>query len=76
MGKLLHAFSARADLSQEESFSVVLYSNMAATYLKLEQGDKAVKYAKLGVEAAGASVPAKLLLRLGKAYYMKGDLFK
>ena len=61
---------------QEERFTLALYSNLAATYLKLQQGEKAVKYAKLGVAAAGDSPPAKLLLRLGRAYYMKGDLFK
>jgi hypothetical protein len=62
--------------AQVQAFSIILFGNIAATYLQLKDADKAIKYAELGVQAAGAIIPHKLSLRLGKAYMLKGDLFK
>ena len=55
---------------------MTLFANMAAAYLQLKDAEKAIKYAKQGMDAAGDAPPAKLLLRLGKAYHLKGDLYK
>lgn len=54
---------------------MALYGNLTACYLKAGDSAKALKYAKLAAEVAGPEPPAKVALRLGKAYLAVGDLY-
>lgn len=65
---------SEADKAAVGAFTHSLFLNLAACYLKLQDGPKAVKYAKKAAETA-AGPSAKLALRLGKAYLLAGDLF-
>ena len=63
-----------AEKEKVAQFTHSLFMNLAAVYLKLEDGEKAVKYAKQAADSAPAP-SAKLCLRLGKAYLLLGDLY-
>lgn len=63
---------SRDEEAQLRQLTQSLHANLSACYLKLDDWEKAVRYAAVVLESDPGNV--KSMLRLGQAYHMLGDL--